>query len=504
MSTIVTRSGKGSPLTHNEVDTNFTNLNSDKTENATAAITGGNINNTVIGNTTPNAATFTTLTANSTSQFGRGSANYAQATGGATTKAVEFRSLGSDTNVALALRSQGTGAINLAPGSSGVNISNGDTVTAITRTAAGSGYTTIPALAISAPTTAGGVQATATPTMLLATGPTVASGGSGYTVGDVLTLSGGTFSTVARVTVATLSGSSVATVTVTSSGTYSALPTNPVSVTGGTGSGATFNLTWAVQSGFTITNAGSGYVEQPTVTFSGGGGGSGAAAFASVGAGTVIRSLGTTGAQSIDFQGPSSIGTGVPNFRVRDTGANSFLMAGSAADTATLFAQGAANAVLTLASNGTQSVRIGTNGSSTVEQLRVAHTASAVNYVQVTGAATGNQPNISTQGSDANVILNLASKGNANIIFNANGAEQFRTGAVASSVNSLQLNGATTGNSPSLQARGTNTDIDVVFTPKGTGNVRFGTFTTLGAEVITGYITVKDSGGTIRKLAIIA
>ena len=31
MSTIVTRSGKGSPLTHVEVDANFTNLNTDKT-----------------------------------------------------------------------------------------------------------------------------------------------------------------------------------------------------------------------------------------------------------------------------------------------------------------------------------------------------------------------------------------------------------------------------------------------------------------------------------------
>ena len=30
MSTIVTRSGKGSPLTHTEVDSNFTNLNTDK------------------------------------------------------------------------------------------------------------------------------------------------------------------------------------------------------------------------------------------------------------------------------------------------------------------------------------------------------------------------------------------------------------------------------------------------------------------------------------------
>jgi len=33
MSTIVTRAGKGSPLTHNEVDANFTNLNTDKLEN---------------------------------------------------------------------------------------------------------------------------------------------------------------------------------------------------------------------------------------------------------------------------------------------------------------------------------------------------------------------------------------------------------------------------------------------------------------------------------------
>ena len=31
MSTIVTRSGKGTPLTHVEVDANFTNLNTDKT-----------------------------------------------------------------------------------------------------------------------------------------------------------------------------------------------------------------------------------------------------------------------------------------------------------------------------------------------------------------------------------------------------------------------------------------------------------------------------------------
>jgi hypothetical protein len=61
MSTIVTRAGKGSPLTHVEVDANFTNLNTDKVEKTAAAITGGTINNTTIGATTPSTVNATTL-----------------------------------------------------------------------------------------------------------------------------------------------------------------------------------------------------------------------------------------------------------------------------------------------------------------------------------------------------------------------------------------------------------------------------------------------------------
>ena len=40
MTTITTRSGKGSPLTNNEVDANFTNLNTDKAELSGATFTG--------------------------------------------------------------------------------------------------------------------------------------------------------------------------------------------------------------------------------------------------------------------------------------------------------------------------------------------------------------------------------------------------------------------------------------------------------------------------------
>jgi hypothetical protein len=78
MSTIVTRAGKGSALTHTEVDANFTNLNTDKIEAAQTvtltnktlstgtAITAGTINGATIGATTPSSGAFTTLSASST------------------------------------------------------------------------------------------------------------------------------------------------------------------------------------------------------------------------------------------------------------------------------------------------------------------------------------------------------------------------------------------------------------------------------------------------------
>jgi hypothetical protein len=62
MSTIVTRAGKGSPLTHVEVDANFTNLNTDKVEKTAAAITGGTINGTTIGATSASSVNATTIT----------------------------------------------------------------------------------------------------------------------------------------------------------------------------------------------------------------------------------------------------------------------------------------------------------------------------------------------------------------------------------------------------------------------------------------------------------
>lgn len=73
----------------------------------------------------------------------------------------------------------------------------------------------------------------------------ITTGGSGYTANDILTVTGGSFTTATTITVLTVNGGgTILTAAVEDPGNYTVRPTNPVSVTGGTGSGATFNLSF--------------------------------------------------------------------------------------------------------------------------------------------------------------------------------------------------------------------------------------------------------------------
>jgi len=72
-------------------------------------------------------------------------------------------------------------------------------------------------------------------------------GGTGYAVDDVLTVSGGTYTTQTTLTVTSVAAGVIDGIEITEPGSYTALPSNPVSVTGGSGSSATFNLTWALR-----------------------------------------------------------------------------------------------------------------------------------------------------------------------------------------------------------------------------------------------------------------
>jgi hypothetical protein len=140
-------------------------------------------------------------------------------------------------------------------------------------------------------------------------------------------------------------------------------------------------------------------------------------------------------------------------------------------------------------------------GSVSGEQLRIIHTASAVNYVQVTGAATTVAPAISAQGSDANVNLNVLSKGTGYIGFTTNAASNQVRILHTANANYITLTGSVSGSGVVFGAGGSDTNIDLTLTPKGTGYVQFGTYTA-GAPAATGYISIKGANGTVYKLLV--
>ena len=67
----------------------------------------------------------------------------------------------------------------------------------------------------------------------------------------------------------------------------------------------------------------------------------------------------------------------------------------------------------------TDHTSMGHGGSSNfTEQFRIASVASAVNYLQVTGATTANTPVLSAQGSDTNISMSLIPKGSGGVLIN--------------------------------------------------------------------------------------
>ena len=142
---------------------------------------------------------------------------------------------------------------------------------------AGTNYTSVPAIAFSAPQLANGVQATGGVTLQVYGTPTVGAGGTGYVANDFITLSNGVV-----VKVATVSGGAVATLSIISTSgcnpgsvVSGSVPTSPLAQTATTGVGinATINVTWGLGV-VTMTQAGVGYTSA-TCTATGGGGSSG-------------------------------------------------------------------------------------------------------------------------------------------------------------------------------------------------------------------------------------
>jgi hypothetical protein len=129
--------------------------------------------------------------------------------------------------------------------------------------------------------------------------------------------------------------------------------------------------------------------------------------------------------------------------------------------------------------------------------------ASAVNYVQIGNAATTAYPSMTAAGSDANIYLSLLGKGTSgisifgdtNLISSIAGNTISRFIATASAVNYFTTYNNVTGSPPALYADGSDTNIGIALSTKGTG-----TFTLNGFSGSTNLATFTSATSAVNYL----
>jgi hypothetical protein len=149
--------------------------------------------------------------------------------------------------------------------------------------------------------------------------------------------------------------------------------------------------------------------------------------------------------------------------------------------------------------NSSGNTRLG--GLSGNQSLQVNNVASAVNYAQIVGAVTGSTPTISAQGTDANISLTFLAKGTSDVLVGGTSTTpSLKVATVASQVNSFQIYGQATGQSPTLTAIGADTNIGLAIAAKGTGTISiqsngqqaFNVSTVNGSDFTNYYNTTGD------------
>lgn len=104
--------------------------------------------------------------------------------------------------------------------------------------------------------------------------------------------------------------------------------------------------------------------------------------------------------------------------------------------------------------------------------------ASAVNYAFFVNSPTGNSVSMRANGSDTNIPFALFSKGTGQVQLRSDTNGFILTGdSVASGVNYVGLTNAATGTGPSIAAVGTDTDVHLNLKAKGAGNIQIPTGT---------------------------
>jgi hypothetical protein len=273
-------------------------------------------------------------------------------------------------------------------------------------------------------------------------GSTNLNGVTDWQVGDWAIYNGSTWQKLDQTNLVTSVAGRTGAVTLSNTdisglGTMSTQAASNVAITGGAIDGATVGATTPAAGTFTALSTG-------TLTATG------------------QTSLGgAAGSESLRVYTPSATGT--------------WLSVRSTAAVSNIGTEGTSLPLVVNTNSGIFSVRSSSFGGVSAEQFRVSHTASAVNYVQVTGSATlTGAPTLSVQGSDANIPMRLMFKGNGGgsgggiQLVNSSGWNGLSVQTV-NNPNWINIAGVASGSAPVISALGSDTNIPLVLQPKGTG-----------------------------------
>jgi hypothetical protein len=154
---------------------------------------------------------------------------------------------------------------------------------------------------------------------------------------------------------------------------------------------------------------------------------------------------------------------------------------------------------------------ISMGGAPGAHAFAVSTPASNVNQVTVTGSVAGGTPSVAASGTDTNIPLALSAKNIAPVRLNSRGNIALEVNAVATPVNHVRINGAGGGAPPQITAQGTDANVALLLLGKGTGAVQAGSplqlpsFTVASLPAAASYprcmVYVAD-GATNKRLAI--
>ena len=122
---------------------------------------------------------------------------------------------------------------------------------------------------------------------------------------------------------------------------------------------------------------------------------------------------------------------------------------------------------------------------------------SAVNEITVSNAAAGDAPSISATGGNTNIPFDIKTKGTGLFRTFVNGVISFVVDGVTSAVNYIKITNSSTGNAPTIEPIGTDSNISINIKSKGTGTVKANTYDIITSNDVVNNLTTDTEGDVL-------